>query len=80
MYHKSLSVRSYIRYIIVSINSTSSSFIALSILIPYLYLLAITAYSFSISAIVIGIRVGVRVGIRVVVGLKKSGSRFKVRV
>ena len=48
---------------------------ALSILIPYLYLLAITAYSFSVSAIVVGIRVG----IRVVVGLKKLGSGLRLR-
>ena len=68
MYYKSLSVRSYVRYIIVSTNSTSLSFIALSALIPYLYLLAIAAYSFSVSSMVVGIRVGVRVGIRVVRG------------
>ena len=49
------------RYIIIYINSTSSSFNALSALIPYLYLLAITAYSSSISAIVVGIRIGIRV-------------------
>ena len=41
----------------------------------YLYLLALKAYSFSINAMVIGIRVG----IRVVVSLKKSGLMFKVR-
>jgi len=57
IYHKSLSVRSCVKYIIVSTNSTSLSFIALSTLIPYLYLLAITAYFFSVSSIVIGIRV-----------------------
>jgi len=62
MVHKLLSIRSYIRYIIVYTNSTSSFFIALSILIPYLYLLAITAYSSSVYTIIIGIRVGIRVG------------------
>ena len=80
MYYKLLSVRSCVRYIVVSINSTSLSFVALSASILYLYLLAIVAYSFSVGAMVVGIRVGVRVGIRVVVGLKKSGSRFEVRV
>ena len=59
IYHKSLSVRSCVRYIIVSTNSTSLSFVALSASIPYPYLLAIAAYSFSISAMVISIRVGV---------------------
>ena len=48
-------------------NSTSLSFVALSALILYLYLLAIAAYSSSVSAMVIGIKVGMRVGIRVVV-------------
>ena len=48
------------------------SFNALSASIPYPYLLAITAYSFSVSSMI--------VGIRVVVGLKKLGLRFKVRV
>ena len=57
-------------------NFTSLSFIALSALIPYPYLLAIAAHYFSVSAIVISIRVG----IKVVVSLKKSGSRFKVKV
>jgi len=65
MYYKSLSVRSYIRYIIVFINSTSLSFIALSALIPYLYLLAITAHFFSVSSIVIGIRVVEGKGVKV---------------
>ena len=57
-------------------NFTSLSFNTLSALIPYLYLLAIVAHSFSVGAMVVGIRVG----IRVVVGLKKSELRFKVRV
>jgi len=56
-------------------NSTSLSLVVLSTLILYPYLLAITAHSSSISAIVVGV-----VGIRVVVSLKKSGSRFEVRV
>ena len=43
---------------------------ALSALISYLYLLAIAAHSFSVGAMV--------VGMRVVVGLKKL--RFEVRV
>ena len=55
------------------------SFIALSILIPYLYLLAIMAYFSSIYAIVVGV-VGIKVGIRVVINLKKLGLRFKVKV
>ena len=73
-------MRSYVKYIIIFTNSTSSSFIALSASILYLYLLAIIAHSFSVSAMVVGMRVGVRVGIRVVIGLKKLGLRFKVRV
>ena len=68
-------MRLCVKYIVVSINSTSLSFIALSVSIPYLYLLAIVAYfsfvSDSVGAII--------VGIRVVIGLK-SGLRFKVRV
>ena len=48
--------------------------------IPYPYLLAISAYFFSIGAIVVGIKVAVRVGIRVVVSLKKLGLRVKVKV
>ena len=48
---------------------------ALSIPILYLYLLALTAHSFSINTIIVGIRVS----IRVVVSLKKSGLMFKVR-
>ena len=60
----------HVIYIVVFMNSISSSFIALSTLIPYPYLLAITAHSFSVGAIVVGvvgIRVGIRVGTRVVV-------------
>ena len=49
---------------------------ALSVLIPYLYLLAIAAHSFSISAMV----VGMRVGIRVVISLKKLGLRSKLKL
>ena len=45
-------------------NSISSSFVASSILIPYPYLLALAAHSFSVSAMVVGMRVGVKVGIR----------------
>ena len=74
-----LSVRSYIRYIIIYINSTSLFFIVLFILIPYLYLLAITAYFSSIYTIVIGI-VGIKVGIKVLISLKKLGLRSKVKV
>ena len=43
---------------------------ALSALIPYLYLLAIIAHSSSVGAIVVDI-----VGMRVVVGSKRSGLR-----
>ena len=57
-------------------NSTSLSFNALSALIPYLYLLAIAAYSSFVSAIV----VSMRVGIRVVISSKKSGSKFEVNI
>ena len=74
--HKSLSVRSCVSYIINCTNSISSSFNALSALIPYPYLLAIAAYSSFISAIVVSIRVG----IRVIISLKKLGSKFEVRV
>ena len=74
-----MSIRSYIRYIIVYINSTSLFFIALFILILYLYLLAITAYFFSVCNIVVGV-IGIKVGIRVVVNLKKLGLKPKVKV
>ena len=74
-----MSVGSCIRYIIICINSTSLSFVALSILIPYLYLLAITAHSSSVYIIVVGI-IGMKVGIRVVINLKKLGLRPKVKV
>jgi len=57
-------------------NSISSSFIASSASIPYPYLLAITAYSSSVSAMVVGIRVG----IRVVRGWGCQGEGIKVRV
>ena len=50
---------------------------ALSALIPYLYLLALIAHSFSINAMAVGIKVGIRVGIRVVISSEKSGSRFR---
>ena len=49
---------------------------ALSALIPYLYLLAIAAHSFFLGAMVVGIRVG----IRVIISLKKLGLRFKVKI
>ena len=49
---------------------------ALSVSIPYLYLLAIAANSFSVSAMV----VSMRVGMRVVVGLKKSGLESRLRL
>ena len=39
-------------------NFTSLSFVASSALIPYPYLLAIAAHSFSVGAMVVGIRVG----------------------
>ena len=58
------------------INSISSSFIALFTLIPYLYLLAITVHSSSVSTIVIGIRVG----IRVVISLKKLGLKLRLKL
>ena len=79
MVYKLLSVRSYIKYIIVYINSISLSFIALFILIPHLYLLAITAYSSSIYAIVVSI-IDIKVGIKVIINLKKLGLRFNVKV
>ena len=49
---------------------------ALSVLIPYLYLLAIIAYSFSISTMVIGIRVS----IRAIISLKKSGLGLRLKL
>ena len=70
MTHKSLSVRSCVSYIIISTNSASSSFVASSTLIPYLYILAIAAHSSSVGAIVVGV-----VGMRVV-----EGKGIKVRV
>ena len=76
MAYKSLFVRSCVLYIVDCMNSTSLFFNALSILIPYPYLLAIAAYFSFIGAIVVSIRVG----IRVVVGLKKLGLKFKVKV
>ena len=42
-------------------NLTSLSFNALSVLILYLYLLAITAYFSSVGAIVVGVRIGIGV-------------------
>ena len=76
MAHKLLSIRSYVSYIVNYTNSTSLSFNTLSALIPYPYLLAIAAHSSFISAMVVSIRVGMRV----VIGLKKSGLKFKVNV
>ena len=79
MVYKLLSVRSYIKYIVVYINFTSLFFIVLFILILYPYLLAIMAHSSSIYAIVVGI-IGIKVDIRVIISLKKFGLRSKVKI
>ena len=74
-----MSVRSYIKYIVVYINFTSLFFVVLFILILYPYLLAIMAQSSSIYAIVVGI-IGIKVDIRVIISLKKLGLRSKVNI
>ena len=74
-----MSIRSYVRYIIVYINFTSLFFVASSILILYPYLLAITAHSSSVYAIVVNI-IGIKVSIRVVISLKKLRLKSKVNI
>ena len=72
MYHKSLSVRSCVRYIVISTNSTSSSFVALSASIPYPYLAILSFQLISIlscyksrSRVEVEVKVEVEVEVKV---------------